>query len=346
MANPTLKVGTAVKMFNDNRNLWYFVGGATNAKTYVNGQMVGTPRMGASKAGYVTDFDDSKALIFLGMLDMPSGSFTEVTSTTADNVVQCYFDAPQWLNYPLASGTASRATDIGKPVYAVFAGTVTLDPTATTYQNLVGYVVDVDSGTTYPGYPQTLTGPNVWIEPAYMSTGLSGQGLSWKQDPIAFAQLRKPADFGTTLPNAGTSGILGVVEGTYGTTEPTVKTFNAMGVTTSNGARFMYDVPPSYIAGSPMSVSVTGYMSVAASVSAVLQVDAYRYAAPTVNVAPGSGGTQTNNVLVAATKTFTITPTTVVPGDRLDVRVQWTINDGGSTPMNGIITSITVNLSY
>jgi hypothetical protein len=343
MSNATQKVLSSVSLYNDDRLKWFFVGGATNSKQYVNGQMVGVPKTGA-KAGLVTDFDDTQALYFTGLLDMPS-LFTDISSTTADSAVEAFMKLPYLINMPLNSGTASRATDLGKPVYAVDNQSVTIVPTVTTYKNLVGWLWDIDSNTTPGAMPAALTGPNVWIIPVQHAQGK--MGATWKQVAIPFESLRKPADFGTTLPNAGTSGILGVVENTYLTTEPQVKSFNAMGATTSNGARFMFQVPSTYPAASPIAVAVTAGMSVVASVTAKAQVDCVRYAAPTVNIGPGSGaGEQSINSTTLATKLFALTATNVVAGDILDVLVQLNIDDGGSTPMNGLISAITMNLIF
>ena len=154
MPNPTTAVQSMNKRVDDIKKYVQF---PIAADTYVLQEMIG--RRASDSNAY--HFDDTAPMTFLGL-------FAEPTWKPTTDLPSSGFQKPVWrhpeFSMPLYSGTASRVTDIGKPVYAVNSGAVTLSPLSTTYANLVGYVADV-----YVSDPGTLTGSSVWITPVYFS---------------------------------------------------------------------------------------------------------------------------------------------------------------------------------
>ena len=154
MANPTTAVQSMSKKVDDTKKYVQF---PQAADVYVLQEMIG--RRATDNNAY--HFDDSSPMTFLGL-------FAEPTWKPTTDLPASGFQKPIWrhpeFSMPLYSGTASRITDIGKAVYAVNSGAVTLNPLITTNANLVGYVSDV-----YVSDPGTLTGSSVWITPVYFS---------------------------------------------------------------------------------------------------------------------------------------------------------------------------------
>src|SRR5262245_1729859 len=145
MPNPTSQVPSTATYYEDTKGYWPLIGGATVAKTYQTGQL-----LGVRSDGYAGDMDDSAALKFLGILH---GHNQQVDAGDANGRWLIHYDRPHKLRFPLNTGTANRNADLGKPVYAFDAGKVTLNPAAVNFQNVLGWVTDV-IGTT----PELLSG--------------------------------------------------------------------------------------------------------------------------------------------------------------------------------------------
>ncbi len=166
-ANATQLLGSSHTDYDDTNIYWPLIGGATVATSYYENAM-----MGLRSDGYAGKFDDTAALTFLGILVGGQGvgsapGYVQVDAADANGANIAVIKRPYRFRMPLSSGTASRLTDIGKPVYAVFDNAVTMDPTATSFANLVGYITDVLTGTFPDTNPTTLTGGYVEIVPAY-----------------------------------------------------------------------------------------------------------------------------------------------------------------------------------
>ena len=153
VANPTVQVQHALIPDCDLGLISYWYASGNNQKTYQCGQMIGL-----RTDGYASDFDDSASLQFLGILE---GDKQQVDSAT-DGAYKLRVLKPKLLEFPLSSGTASRAADLGRIAYAYDAGKVTLDPSGLTYANPVGIVVDVRLSSE-PG----VSGAYVKIKPFY-----------------------------------------------------------------------------------------------------------------------------------------------------------------------------------
>lgn len=138
MANATARVGKSFRsVLND--SLTHSYGTLSSALQLYAGAMVGL------SAGYLAKFDDTASLKFFGLVmekdgnpKLPSDGSASATAGAA----VLGLDVKQPAAFELAiSGVA--ITDIGRRVYAVDDQTGTLDPSATTYANLVGTVKDL-----------------------------------------------------------------------------------------------------------------------------------------------------------------------------------------------------------
>jgi hypothetical protein len=133
---------------------------------------------------------------------------------------------------------------------------------------------------------------------------------------------------------------LGFTAGTLGTSKPTLRTADGKNTTTNHKARIPYVVPSHYIAGQPLTIRVNaGMVTTVSQTSAVVDIEVYRRAAPTVDVNPVAA--QSINSLTAADKDFALTATNIVPGETLDVLVSIAIVDSGTgTAVIGEINKI------
>lgn len=134
----------------------------------------------------------------------------------------------------------------------------------------------------------------------------------------------------TNLPAAGANDDLGLVTGTLATHSPTLQSgdLKAAGATTRY-ARAQVRVPMEYDAGQSVTLRFhAGMVTTVSDGTATLDVQAYK---SDEEVAVGADicatGAQSINSLTFADIDFTITGTTLSPGDILDVRIAVAIND-------------------
>lgn len=203
MANPTVQVQSTVSDYTQTERIYPL---ATDVnRSYQTGQM-----LGRRSDGYIVDFDDAAALEFVGLLQ---GVHQQV-STLDTLLYQQLTDLPYRFSMPLSTGTASVVWSgsgggaIGKIAYAVFSGTVTLDPSALTYANVVGRVVDI-----LPGNPLTLTGStSVVIEKIPARTNgarflaATGNQTLYMTDLGKTVFVPNTANLSLTLPNLSLAG--------------------------------------------------------------------------------------------------------------------------------------------
>jgi hypothetical protein len=127
--------------------------GTVTAKT----QLYTTAMLGLN-AGYLAKFDDAASLQFFGLVNEDRGNPAvpnDGTTSATAGAAALGVDVRQPPAFELAiSGVA--ITDIGRLVYALDDQTGTLDPSATTYANLIGRVKDLiyamDGGSPVSGY--------------------------------------------------------------------------------------------------------------------------------------------------------------------------------------------------
>lgn len=96
--------------------------------------------IGVDETGYYCKADDTQAWCFAGVVTQDNGAPLLPASTAGDGTALLRVQQPQRFELAIAS---VAVTDIGKTVYATFDQTGTLDYSATTYANVIGWVVDV-----------------------------------------------------------------------------------------------------------------------------------------------------------------------------------------------------------
>ena len=149
--------------------------------------------------------------------------------------------------------------------------------------------------------------------------------------PVAARDLRV-WDAPSTVAVAATAANddLAVVYNTLGTLPATIETGdlkNAGATTRKVGWEFV--VPDNYVPGQSLVLRIpAGMKTTVASTAATVDVNAYRKAAPTVDICATDA--QSINSLTEANKDFVLTPTNVVPGEVIDVVISVTVNDTGT----------------
>lgn len=153
--------------------------------------------------------------------------------------------------------------------------------------------------------------------------------------PIPLTDLRVWDAMQTLLPGTPSSDDLGLVGGTFGTATPSIRTedLKAAGATNKR-ARFLVQLPWEYVAGETVTLRFkAGMITTVAGSSATIDCEAYKLQADPDDAIGSdlvSTSATTMNSLVFADIDFTITPTSLSPGDILDVRVTIAVNDGAS----------------
>ena len=153
--------------------------------------------------------------------------------------------------------------------------------------------------------------------------------------PIPLTDLRVWDALQTLLPGTPATDDLGLVGGTFGTATPSIRTedLKAAGATNKR-ARFLVQLPWEYQAGESVTIRFkVGMITKVAGTSATIDIEAYKLQ-DDPDDAIGSDLVSTSatsmNSLTFANIDFVITPTSLSPGDILDVRVTIAINDGAS----------------
>lgn len=158
--------------------------------------------------------------------------------------------------------------------------------------------------------------------------------------PISLDRFRVHDAFQTLLPGTPLTDDLGLSTNTFGTDSPTLDTedHKAAGAV-NNFGRAQVVIPPEYVAGQSITLRVNaGMVTTVSDTTATLDVEAYRKAAPSVDICATAA--QSMNDLAAADLDFVITPTNVVVGDTIDIRLTTAINDGATgTAVIGRINS-------
>jgi len=177
----------------------------------------------------------------------------------------------------------------------------------------------------------TVSNANVTSDAAITRAKLALESLAIY--PVTLESLRVHDAFQTTLPGTSASDDLGVYGNTFGTTSPTVKTYDvkALGAL-SIRARCVLSLPPEYEAAATVNFRVrAGMVTTIADVSCTVDVEAYRLDEDgAVGLDLCATAAQAINSLTKANKDFTITATTLGPSDRLDVRVTVAVNDAAT----------------
>lgn len=145
------------------------------------------------------------------------------------------------------------------------------------------------------------------------------------------------------LPDPPTTGDdIGIVSGTFGSATPSMQTRDVKAAGAApHYARRMFQLPHNYVAGETVTIRLhAGMVTTVADTTATVDVECYK----SDNEGGVSGSdlcttsATTCNSLTDADKDFTITPTSLSPGDWLDIRIAIHINDAATvTAVKGII---------
>lgn len=137
---------------------------------------------------------------------------------------------------------------------------------------------------------------------------------SWREDGSNYA---------VNLPSTGSSTFLGLYGGTHGTNQPSLQTADFKTTTISRKARAMVVIPDRYVAASAVTLRFgAGMLTTVADTSCTLAVAAYRIGKDyTIGSQLVTTVATTINSLTASNKTFSLTSTTLNPGDVLDVLI-------------------------
>lgn len=165
---------------------------------------------------------------------------------------------------------------------------------------------------------------------------------------IPMTDLRVWDAFQTAIGSAA-SDDLGITTGTFGTGLPyvTAGDLKSAGATTRR-ARFLFVIPENYVAGQSVQITANaGMVTTAADGSCTIDFECYRSDRDTT-----IGGTDlvstsatTINSTTFGEKNFTVTATSLSPGDILDVRVSITCTDSATvTAVIPAIADITMRI--
>lgn len=194
----------------------------------------------------------------------------------------------------------------------------------------------------------TMTIPDSSVTNASIaSTGISRAKFTQEDNavyPIDINSLRVWDNLASLLPAAAANDDLGIYDGTFGTDAPMVKTGDLKSAgSTSRYARFQVALPPEYEDGETVTIRVSaGMITTVADTAATVDIECYQ------NNRDGTIGSDlcttsatSVNSLTFANYSYTITPTGLSPGDILDVRITFLVNDGTAvTVVEGAIGAI------
>ncbi len=149
----------------------------------------------------------------------------------------------------------------------------------------------------------------------------------------------------TNLPGTAASDDLAIIGGTFGTNTPMIKTSDAKTTTVTQYARFQVRLPAEYTAAGGVKLRLhAGMGTTVANGTATVDVEAYES-----NKEGGLGSDLVTtsatsiNSLTLADKDFTLTASSLAPGDWLDVRITIAITDSGTgTAVLGVIGNISL----
>lgn len=181
-------------------------------------------------------------------------------------------------------------------------------------------------------------------------TPLQSRGAILSQEPnieypIPWTDLRVWDAFQTNLPGTAATDDLSIATGTFGTGVPYVSAgdLKAAGATTRY-ARFVFQLPPEYEAGQTVTLRFSaGMLTTVADTSCTVDAECYLDGRETVKSGSDLVTTAATSInsTTFANKDFTITPTALTPGDRLDIRIAITCTDAATvtavTPAIGAI---------
>lgn len=184
----------------------------------------------------------------------------------------------------------------------------------------------------------TLTGT---LTPGISRSQLTQATERFKLNPIDW---RVWDAFATNLPATSATDDLGLYGGTFGTAAPIIATGDVKASTVTRYARITFPLPASYVAGQTCTIrAYAGMGTTVADTSATVDFQAYRSGDDTtIGSDLVTTAAQSMNSLTEANKDFVVTPTTLLPGDLLDIRMTIAVVDGATA--TAVIAQVTVEL--
>jgi hypothetical protein len=138
-------------------------------------------------------------------------------------------------------------------------------------------------------------------------------------------------DANSFLPATASADDLGIVMGNLPSTNSKLLSSDGASTTVTQYARFQYPLPMAYDPGETVTIRVSAGMNITSDSTATVDLIVYR-----IILGGASGGdicataAQSINALGENEKDFTITPTTLLAGDRLDCRLEVAITDSAT----------------
>ena len=162
--------------------------------------------------------------------------------------------------------------------------------------------------------------------------------------PVPFSSLRVWDAFQTVIPGTAATDDLALIGGTFATASPKVSAgdLKAAGATTRY-ARFQVALPREYVSGETVTLRLyCGMGTTVADTSCTVDAQVYECdGAAGISADLCATAAQSMNSLTFANKDFTITPTALVAGDVLDIRLAVACTDAATgtvvEPIIGII---------
>jgi hypothetical protein len=157
--------------------------------------------------------------------------------------------------------------------------------------------------------------------------------LEIKKVNVPLELLRVHDAFQTSLPTSAAADDLGLFIGTFGTDAVVVQSSDSKATSVTQYARFTFRLPDNYVSGGEIRVAAHAGMKTTVSDTTALidfQVHAKNDATGLVSSDLVTTSATTINSLTAAAQEFSVTPTGLVSGDELDVRVSVAIVDSAT----------------
>lgn len=151
--------------------------------------------------------------------------------------------------------------------------------------------------------------------------------------PIPFTDFRVHDALQTPLPGTSATDDLGLYGGTYGTSQPLIRTYDVKTVgATSLYARALVPLPESYVAGQTVTLRLgCGMVTTVADVSCTIDAQAFRIGKDnTLGADLVTTAAMTMNSVTFSNKSFTINPASLAAGDVLDLRLTIAVNDAAT----------------
>jgi hypothetical protein len=142
----------------------------------------------------------------------------------------------------------------------------------------------------------------------------------------------------TNLPGTAAADDLALIGGTFGSASPSIQSLDFGGTSTTAYARAQIPLPWEYESGQSVELRFhAGMLTTLADASCTLDVECYETDEETgISADICADAAQSINSLTLADIDFTITPTALVAGDLLDVRITVAGTDAGNL---GVMTA-------